>query len=397
MRDGIRIGRLFGIDIIVDYSWVFLFVLMSWNLTAAFGEWHPGWTLLGCLALAIVAALCFFASILAHELAHSRVAKAFGIPVLDIRLFLFGGVSNIEREPPSAKAELWMAIVGPLTSLVLGMSLLVAGTLLVPEIDPGRGWEVFASLGPLSTLMLWLGAVNLCVGVFNLVPGFPLDGGRVLRAALWAVEGDLHKATLQAASVGQAIGWTFMIGGIAMFFGAHIPLFGHGTVSALWLVLVGWFLSSASRRSYESMVLQDILEGVRVVNLMRRRGYSLSPETTVLEAVHGWFMPSAEHAFPVVADGRLIGLVCTGDVRKAPEHEWSRSLVTDIMTPTSQLTLVTPTEDASSALRKLARIDVEQLPVVEGGRLVGMLERRDIARWLELRVDHEHIGGARHA
>ncbi len=397
MREGIRLGKLFGIDIGADYSWAFVFLLMVWNLTAAFGHWHPSWTFAASVGLALVAAMLFFASVVAHELAHALVARTYGIPVHDIRLFLFGGVSNIEREPPSPRAEFMMAIVGPLVSLGIGLNLLVLAAIFLPIVDASRGWEAFASLGPVLTLVLWLGTVNLVVGTFNLIPGFPLDGGRILRAALWAAEGDLHKATLQASNVGQAVGWGFVVAGIAMFFGAHIPFFGHGPVSGLWLAFVGWFLSSAAQGSYRGMLVQDVLAGVRVENLMRRSGYVLPSEATVASAVREWFMRSAEHAFPVVDESGLLGIVAVGDVRKVPEEAWARTSVSDIMTPVARLTSTTPSEDAATALRKLSRLDVEQLPVLAEGRLVGMLERRDVARWLEIRLGPHHLGAPRTA
>ena len=396
MRDGIRIGRLFGVAVVVDFSWVFIFLLMSWNLTVAFGQWHPDWTLPLSLGLAVVAALLFFLSVLAHEFAHALVATSFGIPVREIRLFLFGGVSNIEREPPSAKSEFLMAVVGPIVSIGIGLNLLFAASWFLTNVDPTRGWDAFVSLGPLPTLLLWLGAINLGVGIFNLIPGFPLDGGRILRAALWAAERDLRKATREASTVGQAIGWMFIVAGIAMFFGVGIPLLGRGPVSGLWIAFIGWFLRSASERSYRSLLVQDILEGVKVASLMRRKGYALPPDTTVGAAVHEWFMRAAQHAFPVVDAGRLLGLVSVSDIRNVPQTDWGRA-VTAIMTPTERLAVTTPAEGLDSALQKFAQRDVEQMPVLDDGVLVGMLERRDVARWLELRLDPRTLGTPRAA
>lgn len=390
MGGALRIGRLLGIDLAIDWSWGLIFLLMSWNLTAVFHTWHPSWSLVACLGLALIAALLFFASVVAHELAHAVVAKSFGIKVREIRLFLFGGVSNIESEPPSAGAELWMAIVGPLVSIGLGLVFIALASLTVPHIDAADPWATLAALGPVATLLFWLGPINVFVGIFNLVPGFPLDGGRVLRAIVWKITGDLHKATLAASTVGRALGWTFVLMGIAMAFGARIPFFGQGAGSGIWLAFIGWFLASAAERSFGALVVQEVLQGVSVAQLMRRTGSMVPPETTVRAVVNDWFMRSSEHAFPVVFDGRLLGLVCVGDVRKLPQHAWDNTLVTAIMTPRERLAVVGPGTPAEAALRKLGELDVDQLPVLEGELLVGMISRRDLARWLEL-----HVGAPR--
>jgi Zn-dependent protease/CBS domain-containing protein len=392
MRDGIRVGRIFGIEIVVDYSWLLIFVLVSWNLTLAFGQWHPMWSPSQSIALAVVSALLFFVSVLLHELAHSLVAGSFGISVREIRLFLFGGVSNMEGEPPSAKAEFWTAIIGPAVSVGLGFDLLLASSLFVHDVDPERGWEVFSGMGALPTLLMWLGAVNVGVGVFNLIPGFPLDGGRVLRAILWGATHDLHKATLRASNVGQAIGWAFVVMGIAMFFGARIPFFGRGIASGLWLAFIGWFLASAATRSYRGFLMQEMLEGVRVNRLMRRSGFAFPPDTTVEDAVRRGFMRSDQRAFPIVEDGgRLLGLLSLGDLRKLNEDAWWHK-VSDVMTPVSQLVTVAPEEEALSAMKKLVQADVEEMPVVEGEKLVGVLERRDLARFIEIKIGPHGFG-----
>lgn len=257
MRGAFRIGRLFGIDVGVDRSWGIVFALMAWNLTAVFHGWHPTWALLACCILALFAVLLFFASVLAHEFAHALVARSFGMSVRDIRLFLFGGVSNIEREPSSPGAEFWMAIAGPLTSFGLGVAFvaLAAATLSVPPSEASDPVHVLSGLGPISTLFLWLGPVNVIVGVFNLLPGFPLDGGRVLRAILWKASGDLRRATLAATIGGRTLGWTFLLMGLAMVFGATLPVFGGGAGSGVWLTFVGWFLSSAASRSSDALAV----------------------------------------------------------------------------------------------------------------------------------------------
>ena len=225
---GMKLGRVLGIDIAFDYSWLFIVVLMTWSLAVSFRRWHPGWSTALSLFTALAAALLFFASVLLHELAHSIVARRFGVPVHSIVLFLFGGVSNIERDPPSAKAEFLIAAVGPLTSIILGFVLLAVAS-VVTGVSSGAALDpaaLLAQLGPAQTLLMWLGPINIVVGVFNLIPGFPLDGGRILRSILWGTTHDLHSATRWAAAVGQGIGWLFVFLGVAIAFGANVPSSG---------------------------------------------------------------------------------------------------------------------------------------------------------------------------
>jgi Zn-dependent protease len=204
---GFGVGKVFGISIRVDWSWLFIFALTTWNLGSAFGELHPDWGPALSWGVATAAALLFFGSVLLHELAHSLVARARGIPVRSITLFMFGGVSNIQREPHSPGAEFWMAIVGPLTSLILGGALTVVATLGVGplQVVVSSPRQAVAALGPLVTLLGWLGSINFTLGLFNLIPGFPLDGGRMLRSLLWAASDDLRRATRWASWVGQGI------------------------------------------------------------------------------------------------------------------------------------------------------------------------------------------------
>jgi Zn-dependent protease/CBS domain-containing protein len=387
MRGTLRIGRLFGIDVGIDWSWTFVALLMTWSLTGLFLRGHPGWAFEASFVLALVATTLFFASVIAHEFAHALVAKAYGMTVRDIRLFLFGGVSNIEREPPSPGAELLIAIVGPLTSFALGILFLGAAYLALPNVSPTSPWLGFENLGPLPTLLLWLGPINLMVGAFNLVPGFPLDGGRILRAIVWRLTGDLRKSTFVAAMTGRVLGWTFVAMGLAMALGARFPFFGQGAASGLWLALIGWFLSSAADGSYRAVVVEEALKGVRVARLMRRTGYVAAPSSTVGAVVNDGFMRSSDQTFPVVEYGMLLGVVSLSDVRALPHDAWDTTNVTVIMTPRERIVVATPEEDVASALRRLATLGTDQLPVVEGDELAGMLSARDVARWLELHMD----------
>jgi Zn-dependent protease/CBS domain-containing protein len=388
MRNGWRIGRLFGITIYVDWSWLLIFLLVAANLATGFAEVHPNWGLGLIWSVAIVAALLFFASVLAHELAHALVARAQDIPVRNITLFLFGGVSNIQQEPRSPRAEFLMAIVGPITSIVIGViCLLVAGAFVrLPAGAAASPSSAFAALDPLSTLLLWLGPINILLGVFNLIPGFPLDGGRVLRAALWAATGSFRTATRWAARVGQAVAWLMILTGVAMIFGVKVPFFGSGFISGLWLAFIGWFLSSAAHQSEQQVVIHDMLEGVPTTRLMRSNVLAVPPTISVGELVYRYVMGTDEQAFPVLNGDRLLGLVTLEDIRKVPRENWDTTTARDIMTPADQLAVVRPEDDAATALDKLMERDLRQVPVIADGHLVGLVRLRDIMRWLQLQA-----------
>lgn len=384
MKTGFRIARIFGIDIELDWSWLVIFVLVTWNLFALFSNTHPEWGIGLSWGLALIAAVLFFTSVLIHELAHSMVAKAQGIPVRHIRLFLFGGVSNIEREPISPGAEFVMALVGPAASIVLGIFLVtVAGFVSpIPETITSPS-QVLAQLGPVTTLLIWLGSVNVFLGFFNLLPAFPLDGGRILRSLFWVISNSVRRATKWASWVSQAIAWVMIVAGISMVFGVQIPFFGSG-ISGLWLAFIGWFLHSSAVMSYRQVVVQDILEDVPVTKVMRANPPTVIPTMTIDNLVQDGIMGTDDHAFPVVEQDKLVGMVTIDDVRTVPRDAWGDTTVSQIMTPADQLVSVSMEEDAAEAFNRLQARDVRQLPVMNNGALAGLLRRRDIVRWLQL-------------
>ncbi|MBD3368392.1 MAG: CBS domain-containing protein [Candidatus Eisenbacteria bacterium] len=388
MHRGFEVGRLFGIRIRIDWSWLIIFTLITWSLGASFSEMHPGWSTATAWSVALVAAFLFFGSVLAHELAHSLFARSRGVPVRVITLFLFGGVSNIERDPDTPRSEFIMAILGPLTSLVIGGVLLLLASLMAAS-SPGSLEDPVAfveGLSPVTTVLIWLGSVNVFLAVFNMVPGFPLDGGRVLRSALWAATGDLVRATRYASFVGQGVAWLLILMGIAMVFGIRVPIFGSG-FGGLWLAFIGWFLHNAATRSYQQIVVRDILEGVLVKRMAISNPPTVSPDATVEALVHDHIMQTDDHAFPVMDGEAFVGLVTLGDVRSVDRSEWPSKRVREIMTPSNELDSVTPDTDAATALMKLVGKDVRQLPVVDDGSLVGLLRRRDLMRWLQFHSD----------
>ena len=381
-----RIGRIFGIEIRIDWSWVFIVVLLTWNLSAVFTAWHPDWRTSESIGVALTAALLFFGCILLHELAHSVVAMRFGLRVRSITLFLLGGVSNIEREPPSARAEFLTAVVGPLTSILLGLGFIAAAalTMALSLSDAGMASPGLAQLGPFETLFAWLGPVNFVIGIFNLIPAFPLDGGRVLRSILWGLGGDLRAATRTVSLVGQMFGWLFIVTGFAMVFGLKVPLFGTGLAGGLWLAFIGWFLRSAATQAYTRLAIDEALAGHVVAEVMRRQAPVVPPDLALTTLVHEHFVRSDERALPVVRDGELLGVVSMAGVRTVPPADWPTTTVEAVMQPLQSVTTATPEEPLVKAFGDLLQRDVDQLPVLDHGRLVGILQRRDVGRWLEL-------------
>jgi CBS domain-containing protein len=247
--------------------------------------------------------------------------------------------------------------------------------------------QAFSQLEPLSTLFLWLGSINILLAVFNMIPGFPLDGGRILRSIIWAISGNLRWSTRIATWVGQAVAWLFILTGIAMVFGFQVPIFGTGVVGGLWLAFIGWFLNMAASQSYQQVVVADMLEGVPVARLMRSDPPMVDPQTRISRLIDKHIMGTDERAFPVLEHDRLVGLVCLEDVRKVPRAEWDETLVQEVMTPAEELVTLSPRMDSNEAFQKLAQRDIRQMPVIENGVLVGMLRRRDIMRFLQLQSD----------
>jgi Zn-dependent protease/CBS domain-containing protein len=389
MNRGFRVAKLFGIKIKVDWSWLLIMLLIVWNLSSAFSDVHPDWGLIFTVTMGVVAALMFFLSVLLHELAHSLVAKSQGIPVNSITLFLFGGVSNIKDEPKSPGNEFWMAILGPATSLVIGFGLLLLSGigLNLQNLQQIQPMEFLGELSAVRTLTIWLGSINVMLGFFNLIPGYPLDGGRVLRSIFWAISNNLRKATRWASYVGQAIAWALIVSGIAMVFGFRIPILGQGLINGIWLIFIGWFLNNAAIQGYQQLVIRDVLEDVPVRRMTKRNPPIVPPNISVDKLVEDYIMQHDDHAFPVIENDRLVGIVCLDDVRRLPGLERTSTKVSEIMTPRGELITVSPDEDASEALRLISTQSVRQLVVLDGDQLFGLVRRRDIVRFLQLQSD----------
>ncbi len=378
--NGLRLGKLFGIDIHVDWSWFLIFFLVSWSLSATFGQFRPEWTVGMRWGMAVVAALIFFASVLAHELAHALAAKSRGVPVRNITLFMFGGVANIQREPGSPVEELYITIVGPLTSLFLGAVFLVWGTggfhTLGINISVASMQE-----GAFRMVLAWLGSINIMVGLFNLIPAFPLDGGRIFRALIWAWTKDFRRSTRYSTWLGRGIAWTMILLGGAMWFGAQLPFLGSGMFNGMWMIFIGWFLNNAAISGYRQTLIQDILTDVPVRKVMQTQIPEIAYDLPVNELVNRKNTESDGQTFLVTAGEEVVGLVAMNEVKKSSGSPWKS--VKDIMTPVRDLDFVTPDQDAAEALDRLQRLDQRQIPVILNNQIVGLLRRKDIVRWVQ--------------
>jgi Zn-dependent protease/CBS domain-containing protein len=389
---GVRLGSIAGIEIRADWSLLIIFALITAALaTGLFPEWHPRWSIADYWLTALAAAVLFFTSVLVHELSHALVGRVRGVQIRRITLFIFGGVAQMENEPPSWRAELAMAIVGPITSLVIGVVCVGLVALMTGgmPIDPNNPKPGLAALGPLPSLLLWLGPVNILLAVFNIVPGFPLDGGRVLRAVLWGATGRLDLATRWASRTGQGFAWLLMASGFAMLLGLHLPLFGGGFVNGLWLIFIGWFLNNAAMLSYQQLLVRRSLEDVPVRRLMQTQFVRIDPGMPVATLVGELVMGSGQRAFPVEAHGRLLGIVSLRDLQKRTRAQWAQTSVSEVMTPAAALAVLTPEQDGLAALELIASRGVSQLPVVQHGELLGLIRREDILKWLSLHATDE--------
>lgn len=384
---GLNLGRVFGVEVRADWSLLVIVFLITFGLASGLlPAWHPEWNPVAVWITALAAALAFFASILAHELSHAMIARRNGLSVNRITLFMFGGLAHLESEPRSWRTELVMALAGPVTSLVLGGAMFGLGLALTGrvDVDPRAPLEALRDVGPVATVLLWLGPVNVMLAVFNLVPGFPLDGGRVLRAVIWGATGNLREATRWASLAGQAVAMLLIAVGIAMGLGLRVPIFGTGFASGLWLALIGWFLNNAALLGYRQVVVREALEDVPVERIMRTQLVRVSPETPVATLVNEQLISSGQRSFPVEEEGRFVGLVCTRDLLRSDRSTWDHATVRDVMIPAEKLATVSPHDAAANALSLLEGRNFSQLPVVDHGRLTGLVRREDVLRWLML-------------
>lgn len=362
-----RLGKLAGIDINIHISWLIILVFLTWSLaTGWFPTLYPGWSPAAYWATGLVASLLLFLSVLLHELAHSVVARARGLPVKNITLFIFGGVSNIEQEPKQPGIEFQMAVVGPLTSLIIGG---ICFLLLLPL----RGID-----SPVPATLGYLALTNILLGIFNLLPGFPLDGGRVLRSIVWKLSGSLRTATRVATIVGQVVAYLFILLGIWFFFAGDY-------LNGIWIGFIGWFLLSSAQSANSQSMLQSMFQGVKVADVMNTQIVTVPGNISLQKLVYEYFLPRGLRSAFVMQGDILAGLITLCDIRHVPQEEWPQTPVGHTMQPLEKLHAVTPTQSLNDVLPLMVGSDVNQLPVVQDGRLLGVISRDAIVRYLEVR------------
>lgn len=369
LRSQIHLGSVFGIKIGLHYSWFIIALLIVFSLSSQFHASNPQWGDGVILSMSIATAILFFVSLLLHELAHSLVATSNQLPVKEITLFALGGVSQIEKNPTSAKVEFWMAFVGPLTSAVIGaICLALARAIGDPSSDP---W---------IAMLLWLGYINLMLAAFNLVPGYPLDGGRVLRALIWWKTGNADRSTQTAARVGQVVAFGFIALGIFRFFS------GAG-IGGLWIAFIGWFLLQAARESYVQVGLAHALEGVRVADVMTRDCPTVDGWLNLQNFVEHELLRSGRRCFMVVEKGEVAGLVTPHEIKQIDRAKWPYMTLHDVMRPLEDLHAVAPDALLTSALESMRRYDLNQLPVISNNHLEGVLSRAELLSYVQTHAE----------
>jgi Zn-dependent protease len=370
-QNSIRLFSLFGIPIKVHVSWIIIFFLITWSLAAGyFPHQHPNWDPRLYWVVGIVTSLCFFLSVLLHELAHSVVARLRGMEVRDIVLFVFGGVSEIKDEPASAGIEFTMAFVGPLMSFIIGGVSYILYLLLRGVSEPA------------AATALYLSWINLLLGAFNLVPGFPLDGGRVLRSIVWGITRDLEKATRWAVRSGTFVAYGLIFLGIWAVFGGNV-------VGGLWFVFIGWFLNSAAQSAQSQSLIKHLLAGHAVREAVNRDCARVPADMSLDTLVHDHILAEGRRCLPVVEEGRIVGIVTVHNVKLAPRDQWERIRVRDVMVPMEEVKAVKQEEDLWTAFRRMSEEDVNQLAVTDDGRFVGMIGRDALMGFMRLRAELE--------
>lgn len=370
LQGAIKLFTIRGIEIRLDYSWFIIFVLVTWSLAGQhFPSQYPDWPAALHWSLGLVTSILFFLSVLGHELAHSFVAQRSGIPVPRITLFIFGGAAQIAEEPKSAKDEFVMALAGPAMSVLISM---VSGGL----------WFLFRDLGvtPLAALFGWLSMINVMLAVFNLIPGFPLDGGRVLRALIWAATRDVGKSTRIAAGVGKLVAFFFIFMGMYLVFQGRI-------FNGIWIAFIGWFLLQAATQSSRRQNLKDHLAGHNVGEVMWTDCTFIDPDTNISELIYRHVFHTGHRCFPVLDQGKVSGIVTLDNLKSVPPELWARTRVGSVMVPASSLKSVTPETPLTDIMDKMAGEGIDQMPVVKEGSFLGMVTREAVLEFLKAKSE----------
>jgi len=361
-RQTIPLGRLLGIPIGLDYSWFLVFVLMTWALAAsyypaAFANWSAAldWV------MGAVTTIMLFVSVVLHELGHAVIARRYRIPVRRITLFLFGGVAEIGAEPPSAGAEFWIAIAGPIVSFALAV--------LFSVLQP-----LVAGIAPLLALASYLASINGALALFNLIPGFPLDGGRVFRAIVWGITHNLRRATLIAANLGRVIAYLFIVAGVWQVL--------DGNLGGLWIAFIGWFLESAAATQVAQQQIHDLLAGHHVAEAMNRDYTAIPNDMTLQQLVNQYVLERGQRCFVVEHAGTATGLLTLHHIKAVPRSAWPTTTAAQAMLPAEQFKSTSPDAELWAALEEMDQDGVNQLPVLADHRVLGMLSRDSVIGFL---------------
>jgi Zn-dependent protease/predicted transcriptional regulator len=372
MKASVKLGHVFGVELGLHYSWFVIALLIVFSLASRFQAMHPYWGLGVIWATAIATGVLFFVGLFAHELSHALVAKSRGLPIHKITLFLLGGMAQIEKEASDASTEFWMGIVGPITSAVIGFVLLI--------IAVGIGWTPRSEpTTPGIALLVWLGYINLALGAFNMIPGFPLDGGRVLRGIIWWITGNGDKATSAATTVGQIVAVLFIGYGVFSIFGGDI--FG-----GIWIAFIGWFLLQASGATKLQMQAENLLRGLRVRDVMSQECTQVEANTSLQDLVDMFILRTGRRCFVVMQDGSVVGLITPNEITKTERDRWPQVPVRAVMRSIAEIHSLPPDAPVMRAMEMMASEDINQLPVISDGHLDGIVSRSHILQLLQSRA-----------
>lgn len=362
-KNFISLGKVKGIPIGLDFSWFMIFVLITWILAKSyFPHEFKNWTTAAYWITAGITSIIFFLSVLLHELGHSLVALKYDIKVRSISLFIFGGISNISQEPDKASHEFWISIAGPIVSFLLALIFWLIS-------------EAFNTQIYIYAIFKYLAIINLMLGVFNLIPGFPLDGGRVLRAAVWAITKDFKKSTNIAAGVGRFFGFLFILAGVFLIFSGNF-------FNGIWIAFIGWFLESAAASQVQSEKLHEVLSTHKVYEAASGDFGIIREGTTLQEVVDNQFLGIVRRSLIVKEDEKMIGLLTLHNINEIPKNKWDSTDVVEAMIPSSKLLTANSDEDLWTALRKMDKDGVNQLPVLENGEITGILTRDSLLTFI---------------
>ncbi len=363
-QGALTLFRLAGITVRLHYTWFLAFILVAWSLgRGIFPFGYPGWSEINFWLAGSAAAVLLFASVLFHEFAHSFMALSRGLKVDSITLFIFGGAAALKSEPKRPSDEFFIAVVGPASSLFLAVVFFTLSSVLPPDL-------------PAQRLAFFLGGMNAVLALFNLLPGFPLDGGRVFRALVWAITGSMRKGTTIASFVGQVFAFGFIALGIYI-------LFNGSFLGGVWLVFIGWFLNGAAAANRRNVTQEEALRQIRVSRLMRAKPDTVRPDETIDRVVLALLLHDGLRALPVMLGGRVIGIISVDDVRQVPQHAWSQQTVFATITP-SPLVTVAPKDSILHAMDLFEEHEAQHVIVMDGADVAGILSLRELARFLQL-------------